>query len=241
MPTDIAMTAAPASHPWPARRFLAWCRMAWTMFMRNPFRLLGLAVLPMLVEAILQAGVPVLGVVLSKLVVPLASMWALLMVDQRCRTGVFAPAAALRRLAARPGAALALALLATAVFAVQMALAVLIVGPQPALAIATGDASGLDGVSRAQVSLVLASGLPMALLLLFTVPRVLLERRPLAASLVENLRLVAIGWRPVLVYLLLSVALVGGLVFQPWLLLPALLLGYVSYWAYRDAFAADAG
>ena len=32
-----------------------------------------------------------------------------------------------------------------------------------------------------------------------------------------------------------------ALPYQPWLLLPLLLLGYVSYWIYRDAFADGIG
>ncbi|MNW07346.1 hypothetical protein D3C71_2039320 [compost metagenome] len=71
-------------------------------------------------------------------------------------------------------------------------------------------------------------------------PRVVLDWVGVADALRENLRLLAAGWRPIALYLVLSMLLVGSVVFQPWLLLPLLQLGYVGYWAYRDAFASVA-
>ncbi|WP_313204018.1 hypothetical protein [Stenotrophomonas sp.] len=212
------------------------------MLRRAPLRLFLLALLPMLVELVLQLGVPVAGVVVSKLVVPLVSMWALLMLDSSVRTGRFAPLQAGRRLRERPATVAVLALLSAVVFTGQVAMAGVLAGPAAAGAFALGDSAVLaTTVTRLQIALVLASGLPLGVLLLTTLPRALLDGIPARAALRDNLRLLREGWRPLGAYLLLNAVLLLALPYQPWLLLPLLLLGYVSYWIYRDAFADGIG
>ncbi len=240
--TDIATAIAPASQPWSSRRLLHWLMLSAGMLRRAPLRLFVLALLPMLVELVLQLGVPAAGVVLSKLVVPLVSMWALLMLDQFVRGGRFAPLQAGRRLRARPATVAVLALLSAVVFAGQVAMAGVLAGPAAAGAFALGDRAVLaTTVTRLQIALVLASGLPLGTLLLTTLPRALLDGMPVRAALRDNLRLLREGWRPLGAYLLLNAVLLLALPYQPWLLLPLLLLGYVSYWIYRDAFADGIG
>ncbi|AWH51852.1 hypothetical protein C1924_00915 [Stenotrophomonas sp. ESTM1D_MKCIP4_1] len=240
--TDIAAPIAPPRRHWPTRRLLHWLALSARLLRRAPLRLFLLALLPMLVEIVLQFGVPVAGVVLSKLVVPLFSMWALLMLDAFVRDGRFAPLQAGRRLCARPVAVAVLAVLSALVFAGQVAMAGVLAGPSAAMAFVVGDSATLAGlVSRLQIGLVLASGLPLGMLLLTTVPRVLLDGMTVATALRDNLRLLRAGWRPLGAYLLLNAVLLVALPYQPWLLLPLLLLGYVSYWVYRDAFADDVG
>ncbi|WP_312708918.1 hypothetical protein [Stenotrophomonas sp.] len=239
--TDIAGTAPP-SRSWPARRLLHWLVLTARMLRRAPLRLFLLALLPMLVEIALQLVVPIAGVVLSKLVVPLVSMWALLMLDRFVRGGSFAPLQEGRRLCASPATAIMLALVSALVFASQVAMAGVLAGPAAAGAFVLGDSAMLaTTVTRLQIALVLASGLPLGMLLLTTMPRALLDGRPVLAALRDNLGLLRDGWRPLVAYLLLNAALLVALPFLPWLLLPLLLLGYVSYWVYRDGFADGIG
>ena len=239
---DIADSTVQPGRRWPTGRLLHWLSRSAGMLRRAPLRLFLLALLPMLVELMLQLGVPVVGVVVSKLVVPLVSMWALLMLDQFVRDGRFAPLQAGRRLRARPATVAVLALLSAVVFAGQVAMAGVLAGPAAAGAFALGDSAVLAAtVTRLQIALVLASGLPLGMLLLTTVPRALLDGMPVLVALRDNLRLLREAWRPLCAYLLLNAVLLFALPYQPYLLLPLLLLGYVSYWVYRDAFADDIG
>ncbi|MDN8644891.1 hypothetical protein Q0S19_10480 [Stenotrophomonas indicatrix] len=240
--TDIPSTATRNARQWPARRLLHWLGLTWRMLWHAPLRLLLLALVPMLVEIVLQLGIPAAGVVLSKLVVPLFSLWTLLMLDQFNRTGRFAPMQAGRRLRARPATAIALSLLSALVFVGQVIAAGVLVGPEAAAAFALGDSATLAMmVSRPQISLVLASGLPLGMLLLTSSPRALLDDVPVVVSLRDNLRLLREAWRPLGAYLLLTAGLLVAMPYQAWLLVPILLLGYVSYWIYRDAFADRLG
>ncbi|WP_333627941.1 hypothetical protein, partial [Stenotrophomonas cyclobalanopsidis] len=145
-------------------------------------------------------------------------------------------------LRARPATVAVLALLSAVVFAGQVAMAGVLAGPAAAGAFALGDSAVLaTTVTRLQIALVLASGLPLGMLLLTTLPRALLDGIPARAALRDNLRLLREGWRPLGAYLLLNAVLLLALPYHPWLLLPLLLLGYVSYWIYRDAFADGIG
>ncbi|HBG90428.1 MAG TPA: hypothetical protein DDX20_09875, partial [Stenotrophomonas sp.] len=164
------------------------------------------------------------------------------MLDSSVRTGRFAPLQSGRRLRERPATVAVLALLSAVVFTGQVAMAGVLAGPAAAKAFALGDSAVLaTTVTRLQIALVLASGLPLGMLLLTTLPRALLDGIPARAALRDNLRLLREGWRPLGAYLLLNAVLLLALPYQPWLLLPLLLLGYVSYWIYRDAFADGIG
>lgn len=140
------------------------------------------------------------------------------------------------------GRLLQLVVLSASVFAFQMAVLWMWTGPEVTLGVVTADPAVITQLTRLQLATVFAAGTLPGVLLFFTVPRVVLDRVGVAEALRENLRLLAAGWRPIALYLVLSMLLVGSVVFQPWLLLPLLQLGYVGYWAYRDAFdsvAAD--
>lgn len=240
--TDITAAPAQQNRTWPIWRLLHWFLLSARMLRRAPLRLFLLALLPMLVEMALQFGVPVAGVVLSKLLVPLSSMWSLLMLDSFVRSGRFAALQAGRHLRAHASTAITLALLSALVFTGQVAMAGVLAGPTAATAFALGDSAVVAAtVSRLQIAVVLASGLPLAMLLLTTVPRALLDGMSVLVALRDNLRLLREAWRPLCAYLLLNAVLLFALPYQPYLLLPLLLLGYVSYWVYRDAFADDIG
>lgn len=221
----------------PTRRLWHWCVLAARMLRRAPLRLGGLVLLPMLVEAVLQVGIPLAGMVASKLLVPLVSMWALVAVDQFCRSGRFAPAQAARRLGDNIGNVLLLAVLTAGVFVFQLGVTGLLTGTTGVLALLSGDAEAMAALHHAQLAIILASGVLPGLLLFFTAPRVLLDARGIGAALVDNLQEILRSWRPVLLLTALMAMMVGAIVYWPLMLLPVLLLGYVPYWAYRDRFA----
>ncbi len=225
----------PSSRAWPLRRLWYWCGSAWRLFRHVPVRWAGLALLPMLVEVILQLSIPLVGVALSKLLVPVVSMGCLLMLDQRVRDGCFDPARGMRRLRAMRGRVLQLALLSAGVFVFQLSVVCLWLDPQAALGMATGDMAVVARFNRLQMAGVLASGMLPALLLFFTTPHMVLGNAPFCIALRDNLRWLHKGWRPLSGYMAVLTGLVAGSVFQPWLLLPLLMLGPVGYWAYRDA------
>lgn len=239
-PHDVALAPLPAS-AWPARRFLHWCALAWGMFRKAPLRLMGLCLLPMLVELVLQVSIPVAGIVLSKLLVPMVSVWLLLAIDQRVRGGRFAMGRAAARTLRLRGTLVQVALLSASVFGFQMLVAGALAGPAAALGMVVLDPAALAQVTRAQLACVLASGLLPAMLLFFTIPRMVLDRLALGEALRENSAMLGHGWRPLLVYLLVSLALVAGFVYQPLLLVVVMPLGYVGYWAYRDSFRNENG
>lgn len=242
MLTPDTVLPSPHASAWSARRMWHWWAAAWRMYRQAPIRWFGLSLVPMAIELILQVSIPVAGVVLSKFVVPIASVWCLIVLDQRVRNGRFAIRQGMARTLRLRGRLLQLAVLSASVFAFQMAVLWMWTGPSVALGVVTADPAVITQLTRLQLATVFAAGTLPGVLLFFTVPRVVLDRVGVAEALRENLRLLAAGWRPIALYLVLSMLLVGSVVFQPWLLLPLLQLGYVGYWAYRDAFdsvAAD--
>ena len=71
---------------WPTLRALQWLLQSLRMFRHAPLRFYLLPWLPIALEAAIQT-VPVIGVVLTKLLVPLCSAWVLWMGDHKLRTG----------------------------------------------------------------------------------------------------------------------------------------------------------
>ncbi|MCW6029487.1 hypothetical protein K4043_15845 [Stenotrophomonas sp. SRS1] len=236
---DNVSQSVPA-RSWSIGRLWHWFAAAWHMYRQAPLRWFGLSLVPMAVELVLQVSIPVVGVLLSKFVVPIASVWCLIILDQRVRSGRFDVRQGMARMFGLRGRLLQLALLASGVFAFQLALLWMWIGPSVALGMATADPAVITQLTRLQLAIVFAAGMLPGVLLFFTVPRVVLDRVGVAEALRENRRLLAAGWQPIAMYLVLSMLLVGSVVFQPWLLLPLLQLGYVAYWAYRDAFGSVA-
>lgn len=236
MLTPDTVLPSPHAGTWSARRLWHWLAAAWRMYRQAPIRWIGLSLVPMAIELVLQVSIPVAGVVLSKFVVPIASVWCLIVLDQRVRSGRFAMRQGMARMFGLRGRLLQLVVLSASVFAFQMGVLWMWAGPSVALGVATSDPAVVTQLTRLQLATIFAAGTLPGMLLFFTVPRVVLDRVGVAEALRENLRLLAAGWRPLAVYLALSILLVGSVVFQPWLLLPLLQLGYVGYWAYRDAF-----
>lgn len=212
------------------------------MFRRAPFRLYGLSTLPMLVEIALQLGWPGAGIVLSKLVVPLFSAWALLMAHGVLTLDRAAPGAALHALWGIRRALPGLALLSASVFAFQCGVMLLAAGPAAAMAFATADADGLAALTRPVVAVGLAAGaVPATALLFFAVTRIVLDRVPVLAAVSENLQLLQRNPRPLLGWMGANIGLLIALVYQPVFLLVILPLGLVGYAAWRDVFREGPG
>lgn len=226
-----------ATPPLPTRRAIVWLRDALRVLRRAPVRILLLAFAPILFEAACQM-LPQVGIVLSKLLTPLAGAYALALLDRRMRHGAFGPAAALRTWAPRVPALLGVALAFVVVFAVQVATAAALAGPANAWALATGAVADLH-MQRAQLAIVLAAGCVPGLALTYVLPRVLFDGLGPVEAIVDNARVLARTWKPVLALTGASTAMVAAVVAWPWILLLLLPMGFtVGYAMYRDVFHA---
>jgi hypothetical protein len=216
-------------------RLGAWLRDGWRLFRATPLRGIGLALLPMAVEGLLQL-VPVVGMVASKLATPLAGMWVLSVLHQRAITGAFAPRIATRRWTVRLPVLLSVSALSSLVFGVQLLVVVMLAGVDQAKALLVMDLASLR-LSRLQMAWMLASGVVPATLLFFVPAQATLSGRGLADGLRDSL---AAAWtlrRPMLGMAALSVAALMLLPWQPWLLLAYLPVSlYVGYAAWADTF-----
>lgn len=229
----------PVSTPDRRARMRDWLRGGARLWRAHPFGVLGLAVAPIVFEGLCQL-VPGAGIVASKLLTPLVSAWALVALDARVRHGGYAPLASWRHVLSRARPLLGLVLVALGVFAFQCAVAAVLGGPAQAVALASGDMAALT-LDRVQLALVLASGALPGMALMFAFPRVLFDGMDVRAALVDNARLVRRHARAVVQIGLLSAALVGGVVFAPWLLLILLPMALCTgYAAYRDVDRRDA-
>lgn len=199
-----------------------------------------LSLLPLLVEGCMQL-IPVAGVILSKLLVPLIGAWVLALIDRLARTGTFSVGAATALLSSRSLPLLMLSVVFLAVFFLQVLFAALLGGVDQGLALATGEVLSLR-FSRVQMACILVSGLLPGTLLGFASPRVLFDRRGVAQGISDSVGAVLCYWRPVLAYSLVVAALVAGLLWMPWLLLVLCPLSTcIGYVAYRDVFAHGQG
>lgn len=226
---------APQAAPGTLRTLGAWAREAWRLFRGAPLAGLALSLAPIAVEGALQM-IPVAGLVLSKVLTPLAGAWALCVLHQRAMSGAFALRDATRLWMRRLPVLLGLVPLALLVSAWQMGTLWLLAGFDQVRAVLTLDAAAL-ALTRPQIALMLASGMLPALPLSFAVMQGALSGRGVLDSVRDS---VAAVWRLRSAMLVLggvSVAVLLALPWCPWLLaihLPmALYLGYAS-WA--DAF-----
>lgn len=224
------------AHARPASRVLStWLTEAWRLLRRAPLRMYLLSLLPLAVEAALQL-VPGSGIVLSKLLTPLAGAWVLVQLDSKARGTVFAPAAAGSVLRSRLAPLLLVSLLCTAVFVFQLLVAAALGGIDQAVALATGDIANLH-FGRVELAVILTSGLLPGMPLMFLMPRVLLDGVGVGRALLESARHVLLYWRPVVMVTLLVAGLIVAMLWLPLLMLVlpsfALLVGYTSY---RDVF-----
>lgn len=225
--------ALPAPHADKRASLTAWLRDGLRLWRAHPLGVLMLGFVAIVVEALCQL-VPGVGTVGSKLLTPFASACALVMLDARVRRGAYAPGAALAHVLRRARAVLGIALIGLGVFAFQCGTAAGLGGAAQAFALATGDMAALR-FERMPFALVLASGALPAMALVFTVPRVLLGGMGLRAALADNARLLLRHAPASAGFAALSAALVGSLVFAPWVALVMLPMSLCTvYAAYRD-------
>lgn len=223
-----------------AGRLWSWGKYAWCLFRSAPLRSMGLALLPIILEAIVQL-IPAAGIVLSKLLAPLMASWVLAMVHQRASMGIFAPKHAGRLWLARLRQLLLLSLVSAGVFAFQLVAGLLIAGQDQTIALASGNVASLH-LSRIQMASILVSGLVPATLLAFASPLVLLSGLSVGYAMRESVFAVLRYWRPMLAYALASAVLLAGMLWQVWVLLFYLPIAlYVGYAAYRDIFLGGPG
>lgn len=230
--------ASGTSSPW--RHSLRWLVDGWRIFRLAPFSLLGLSLLPIAFEGAWQL-VPVLGIFASKLLTPLASAWALAMLDGKARRNKFAARASGRLVLERLPDLLAVAVLIVGVFAFQLVIAAAIGGTGQASALAFGQFAEIS-LSPPQLAFVFASGVLPATVLMFVLPRVLFDGLRAIPAAQESARRVLMYWRPAAVLAAISATSVAALLWLPVLLLMLLPFGLcVGYASYRDVFDTDAG
>ncbi|WP_024891808.1 hypothetical protein [Luteimonas huabeiensis] len=214
-----------------------WLRRGWTLLRAAPLRGCLLALSPILLEALAQA-VPVAGIALSKLLVPLASAWVLALLHQRATCGQWRVRDAGRQWWRRlPALAMLAVAMAALVFGFQMLVLMAIAGADQAWAVAVGDV-GAVRLDRWQVAGMLVSGMLPALVLLFVPGQVLFSGRSVTAAFGDGMRAL-VRYRVPALGLVASAAPVLALVvwWPPVLVLYLPLWLYVSYAAWKDVFA----
>lgn len=237
MTPALAAAAPEASPPW--RHALRWLADGWRLFKLAPFALLFLSLVPIIFEGVWQL-IPLVGIVASKLLTPLASAWALAMLDSKARHSRFAAGHSARLVLARLADLLVVAVVIAGAFAFQVAIAAAIGGAGQASALVLGQVAELS-LSRPQLAFVFASGVLPATVLMFVTPRVLFDGRWAMPAVSESVRRVLMYWRPATVLAAISATSVAALLWLPLLLLVLLPFGLcVGYASYRDVFEPGA-
>jgi len=223
-----------------AQQALQWWILGLRLWRRAPLRLTLLCLAPLVVEAVLQV-IPIVGIVLSKVVVPLFSFGVLVVLDRVWRSRLFSLRGLLWSFRKDHfWIALEVALVLLAVFAFQVFVAYAAYGYAAVDAVVFGRiAEHRELLNHTFVlTLILPGELP-ATLLMFLVPLVVLDGvRPLRAAGI-SIRLLAFSPASLLLTcgvsgLLLGAALTWGyglpmLVVIPW-------MSIMGYAAYRDVF-----
>jgi len=226
-------------------RALGWWAQGLWFWKSAPLRVAFWSLLPLACEALLQA-VPVVGIVASKLVVPLVSGLALLAFDRivnRRNVEMTELVSDLRRVG--PVGLAGLVAVAFAVYLLQLATGYLIYSEGAIDLLLWGDAAAqpeLVADRRLFLTLVLTA-LALGMLLLFFAPLVVLQRaHPTAALSLSAATMLAAPVALLLTYalsaLLFAAALTWG--YGLGLLIVVPLLSAVYFMAYRDVFVARA-
>jgi hypothetical protein len=222
-------------------RALGWWRAGLALLARAPGRVAAWSLFPLAVEVLLQL-VPVIGIVASKLLTPVASAVTFLALDRIVRGQPAPPdalAAGLRRIGT--GNLLGLALIGVAIYVLQLVVAYLAYGDAAIDLALLGRTAGHEALlaDRGFLVLLVLVGLVPGVLLLFVTPLVVLGGRttPRAVSLSAGAMLASPGAAAVtfaLTALLIGTAIASGFGLVLLVLVP--LLTAVYFAAYRDAF-----
>lgn len=197
-------------HSVPASKGLRWCLDGLRLWRRAPFRLFLLGLAMLLVEFVLQSAIPLAGVVLSKIVVPIIGMGILLGISA-LSNGDKLPwssfVAGFRGGRLRPALGLAL-ITGLGAFAFQQSIAWLVYGWPAMDAILLGHAMAhRELITPMFQRVLLTPGVIPAVLLLLAPCLLLFEHRSPWRAAGESIRT---AWRhkaPIGVYLLVNVAL----------------------------------
>lgn len=218
---------ATESEPRGVRRFIRWLAGGWRLFRRAPLRLFGLMVLLFVVELLVQLFVPVLGIPLSKWVAAMLAgvYWLALLQLDEC--GSLRPLRAFLRVGNKWSALAALAMVLLLVYLAQVSIGYLMIGPAAIDVLVFSDATASVQLSNARMGLMFASGIPIATLLMFAAPLLLIDRLPLCSALASSVGLVACNALPMALLAILTMLLVflapatfalSVLVTGPWLI-----------------------
>jgi len=226
-------------------RALGWWLQGVWFWKSAPLRVAFWSLLPLAFEALLQA-LPVVGIVASKLIVPLVGGLSLLAFDRIVRrqaVDVSELLSDLRRLG--PAGLAGLVIAGFAVFLLQLVTGYVAYGPGAIDLLLWGDtAAHPDLLADKQIFLTLVLvALAVGMLLLFFAPLVVLHRlHPAAALSLSATTMLAAPAALIVTYvlsaLLFAAALTWGYGLGLLLLVP--LLSAVYFMAYRDVFVAPA-
>jgi hypothetical protein len=209
------------------RSIFNWLVGGWRLFLRAPARLIGLMVLLFAVEVLVQAGIPSLGIPVSKWVMGVLGGVCWLALDQLDTGGRLRLFDAFRRVGRRWPALMLLALISPFVYLLQVAVGRLVLGPGviDLLVFASPDAG--VAASAWEMGLIFSAGIPFSTLLMFAPPLLLIEGMSAGRSLVASVRLVLRHAVPMGLLALLTMTLVfmapatfllSVLLTGPWLL-----------------------
>lgn len=217
-----------------------WLRRGWALFRAAPVRGCLLALLPIVFEALIQA-IPVAGILLSKLLVPLASTWVLALLHRRATSGSWRMRSATERWRQRLPALLRLAVvLSVVVFGFQMLVLAALAGTEQAMAVTLREFGALQ-LSRWQVAGMLVSGLLPAIVLMFVPGQVLFSGRSVVQAFSESVCALVRYRVSVLALAALTAAVLASVAWMPVVLLLYLPFGlYVGYAAWEDVFTRGA-
>lgn len=227
-------TTATRAIPGSIQRFGSWLREGWALFLRAPLRLFALLLAMLLVEGIVQLTVPTIGMLASKWIVAMMAGVIWLMLSNLAQQGCLQPVQAIGRVRGKWLALAVLSFVQLGAFAVQVAVAWMILGPagRDMLLLLAMPAE----ISLLNLGLILAAGIPINTLLLFAMPRLLLDRQTLPTALTEGIRTVWRHIRPLALMTLVMIILVGlaPATFLLSVLLTGPLMFCVGFAAYRD-------
>lgn len=216
------------------RQFAGWLTGGWQLFRRAPLGLIGLVILPVAVETLIQSYIPAVGIPLSKWIVGMIGgvFWVALHQLDQC--GRLQLASAFGRVGRQWPSLAGLALVLLLVYVTQIAVGYLVIGPATVDLLILGDSTTAAALGKFQSALILSAGVPLSTLLMFAAPLLLIEKLPLTQALRGSFRMVArnamaICWlavtTAVVVFLAPATWLLSVLLAGPWLLC----VGYAAF------------
>lgn len=214
------------------RLFGVWLLQGWQLFRRAPLRLFGCMVLLYIVEALVQWFVPVVGIPVSKFIAGILAsiLWLVLVHLNDCDQ--LQISRAVRSVGRRWAAVAGLAFVSMLVYSMQVAIAFQMVGPAAIDLLVFADPSATPSntaplLSPLQLALIFSSGIPLATLLMFAAPLILIHQLTLLQSLRSSVELVIEHATAMTLLALMTIALVflvpftfmlSVLITSPWLI-----------------------